>query len=194
MPLDNADEVMILIHGRGATAESMFPVGRLFAGEKTAILAPQATNQTWYPNSFMAEEKSNQPWLDSAVEYVEKVLQVAIDAVGSKKVFLLGFSQGACLTTEVAARNANQYGGIIAFTGGLIGQEIIESRYQGDFAQTKIYVSNGDNDPHIPVSRSTETKKIMEKLNGNVQLEIFSGRPHTIIEDEVEQVQQFIFS
>lgn len=179
--------VLILLHGRGASAEDILSVAGHLQTQELALMAPQATNHTWYPYSFMAPPSENEPWLSSAIELLSEVTK---DLQGknfeSKDIYLLGFSQGACLTLEFAARNATRYGGIIAFTGGLIGDKIYAENYKGDFAGTPVFIGTSDPDPHVPVERVNATESILKKMNASVTKKIYRNLGHTINQDELD--------
>jgi phospholipase/carboxylesterase len=190
--LKDALRAIILIHGRGAPPEDILGLAEFFDDGQTYFAAPEANNYTWYPYSFLSPKEQNQPWLDSALENIEKLVQDIEKHISADKIFIMGFSQGACLTSEVTSRNARKYGGIAVFTGGLIGSEIDESVYKGNFENTKVYISNGDNDPHIPLSRTLETYELMKKLGADVIKEVFPGRPHTIQLSEINKVKKWL--
>jgi phospholipase/carboxylesterase len=187
--LNEASTVIIATHGRGGSPEDMASLAQMFADERTCILAPRATNHTWYPYSFMAPRANNEPWLSSAVGAVQDIIAMAARHVGSENIILLGFSQGACLTSEVAALNAQKYKKIIIFTGGVIGEKFEPNVYSGDFAGTPVYISNSDNDPHVPLTRTEETIELYKKLGANVTAHIFPNRPHTVTKEEVEEAR-----
>lgn len=194
VPLEKAKKALIMLHGRGATAESILSLGEHLKVDDYALIAPQATNNTWYPYSFMAPEQENEPWLSSAInivnQTVDKVLQSGIK---SEDIYFLGFSQGACLATEYTARNAQRYGGVVAFTGGLIGKEINMSNYSGDFEQTPIFFGTGNPDFHVPVERVYTSANIARKMNADVTEKVYENRGHTISEDEINIVNSLVF-
>ena len=194
VPLEKAKKALIMLHGRGATAESILSLGEHLNVDDYALIAPQATNNTWYPYSFMAPEQENEPWLSSAInivnQTVDKVLQSGIK---SEDIYFLGFSQGACLATEYTARNAQRYGGVVAFTGGLIGKEINLSNYSGDFEQTPIFFGTGNPDFHVPVERVYTSANIARKMNADVTEKVYENRGHTISEDEINIVNSLVF-
>lgn len=193
-PLQQAEKAIIMLHGRGATAENILGLADELNIKDFAILAPQATNNTWYPYSFMAKVDQNQPWLDSALELIDALVkEIADSGIPKEKIYFAGFSQGACLTLEYIARNAVRYGGAAAFTGGLIGEEIDQSNYSGDFKAMPLFVSTGDPDPHVSVSRVSESVMILKGMNAEVNLQIYEGRPHTIAQDEVDRANEMIF-
>jgi len=191
--LDKAKNALILVHGRGSTAHDILSLADIFTDETWYIAAPQATNYKWYPYSFMAPAEQNEPWLSSAVDTLHKLIKNIQNTLPSENIYLMGFSQGACLTAEVAARFARKYGGVVSFTGGLIGSELSYENYKGHFDGTYIYLSNSNNDPHIPLSRSFETRLQLKRMGANVELDIIPNRPHTIIEQELEKVKTLIF-
>ncbi len=193
-PLAEADRALLLLHGRGGTAENMLDLAGELNIPDFALVAPQATNNTWYPYSFMAPEAENQPWLGSAVAVVKEQLE-AIEAAGiaADKIWVLGFSQGACLTLESVARHTKRYGGVIALTGGLIGQQLDVSKYKGGkFGGTPIYISAGDFDPHVPLLRAQWSERILRDLGATVELQVFAGRPHTIAPKEMEKAKTYL--
>lgn len=192
-PLQEAEKAIIVLHGRGGSAEDIMGLAKQFADEKTYIAAPNATNNTWYPYGFMAPDDSNQPWLESAVNYVKKLLDSIKEHLKDDQIYIMGFSQGACLSLEVASRFASHYAGVASFTGGLIGQEIDIAKYSGDFKGTNVFIGNSDIDPHVPESRSEDSKKVMTDLGADVMLKIYQNMPHTIIEDEINTVKELMF-
>jgi phospholipase/carboxylesterase len=168
-PLANAKGALVLLHGRGGTAQNIISLAGEFNLTDMAIIAPQATNNSWYPYSFMSPVADNQPALDSALTVIgEAVNDIVAAGIAPANIYFAGFSQGACLTLEYVARSAQQYGGAIAFTGGLIGRELETANYKGDFAGTPILISTGDPDPHVPVTRVEESATILKDLGANV--------------------------
>lgn len=194
-PLADAEKVLIMLHGRGSTAQNILRVADGLNVQDFALIAPQATNNTWYPYSFLVPQKQNQPWLDSALDLLKSLTDEMIEkGILSENIYFIGFSQGACLTLEFTARNPRHYGGIVALTGGLIGDEVSADRYLGDFENTRIFISSGDPDPHIPVERISESEEILTGMNANVRTIIYDQRPHIISNDEIQKVNEFIFS
>lgn len=193
-PLEGAENAIILLHGRGASAQSIVGLADEFCDDTFYVAAPQATNHTWYPFSFMADEAQNEPWLSSAVDVVQRLLDETQAHIFAENIYLMGFSQGACLTLEVAARFAQPYGGVIAFSGGVIGKEIVRERYSGDFDGARVYIGNSDADPHVPLVRSEESRDILEELGASVTLDVYPDMPHTIIPAEIEAVRGLLFA
>jgi phospholipase/carboxylesterase len=176
----------VLVHGRGARAQSMLGMVGEFGVENVAYVAPQARRGSWYPNSFMAPMDSNEPGLSSALQAVEDALETLTDAgIPRERILLLGFSQGACLASEYVARNARRYGGLAACSGGLIGPEGTPRDYEGSVEGTPVFVGCSDRDPHIPIERVHETAEVFEDLDGDVTERIYEGMGHTINEDEI---------
>ncbi len=193
--LDEADKALILIHGRGATAEDILGLSKELAVADYAILAPQATNYTWYPHSFLAPAKQNEPWLSSALEILnELVSEINKAGIESSNIYFAGFSQGACLTLEFVTRNARRWGGVAAFTGGLIGKEIDPENYKGDFDGAYVFIGSADPDAHVPVERVQETSEVLRSMNARVTQKIYPGMGHTISADEIALANELIFN
>lgn len=193
-PLKEAKKALVLLHGRGADANDILSLAGYFHVQDYALLAPQATNHTWYPFSFMVPPAQNEPWLSSALSLLKE--QVAdLNAAGftSENIYFAGFSQGACLTLEFVARNATKFGGVAAFTGGLIGDKIYSENYHGDFRNTPIFVGTSDPDPHVPVERVHATVSVLREMNASVTEKVYPNMGHTINEDEIKTVNAIIF-
>jgi phospholipase/carboxylesterase len=192
-PLAEAEKAIILLHGRGGNAEGIIPLANEFCDETFYISAPQATGHSWYPYSFLVPESQNEPWFSSSVQSIKQLLDLINEYIPSEKIWIMGFSQGACLALEVTAQHAVRYAGVAAFTGGLTGEKINTGRYKGNFEGTKIFIGNSDNDPHVPLSRTEETKSVLENMGAAVTLKIYPNMPHTIIRDEIETVLNLLF-
>ncbi|MGK6352660.1 alpha/beta hydrolase [Parapedobacter sp. DT-150] len=191
----HAEKAVILLHGRGSTAQGILSLQHHLHVEDALLLAPQATNNSWYPHSFLAPVAGNQPALDSALELVDTVVVEAIKlGIRMEQLYFVGFSQGACLTLEYVARHANRYGGVVAFTGGLIGEVLDTSNYQGDFEDTPILITAGDADPHVPMYRIAESVATLRELGANVKMEIYPGKPHSISADETLLANDLVLS
>lgn len=192
--LKEAEKVLIMVHGRGADAEDILALASHLNVASYALLAPQATNHSWYPYSFLMKPEQNQPWLSSALDLLKDVVEDLIQqGIAAKNIYFLGFSQGACLALEFVTRNAKRYGGVAAFTGGLIGDEINRSNYSGDFNGTPIFIGTGNPDAHVPLDRVKETVALLEEMNASVHLEVYDNRPHTISKDEIDWTNKLIF-
>jgi phospholipase/carboxylesterase len=186
--LNEAEKAVIMIHGRGATAESIIQLSEKLP--EAAYLAPQAEDREWYPKSFLRPREENQPQLDSALEKIDKLVEKCSKHVGKENTLLLGFSQGACLASEYTAGNPGSYGGIIALSGGLIGEEI--ENFSGNMKDTEVFLGCAENDPHIPKSRVDETEKVFKELKANVEKYIFEGSHHGIVEYEIKRANEII--
>lgn len=193
--IKKAKKVLILLHGRGSTAEDILELHSHLPLDDFALIAPQATNQTWYPYSFLAPVEENEPWLSSALDLLGEIVKDLMKkGFDSREIYLLGFSQGACLCLEFATRNASKYGGITAFTGGLIGETLDSENYSGDFEATPVFIGTGDPDSHVPVGRVKRTAEILNNMNADVSVKIYENRPHTISENELELARDLIFN
>jgi phospholipase/carboxylesterase len=191
--LDSAKAVVVLVHGRGASAAEIQSLAEKLDVPELAYLAPDAAGHTWYPHSFMAPIAQNQPWLDSALRLLATVVGRAVAAgISRDKVALLGFSQGACLATEFVARHAGRYGALIAFTGGLIGPPGTHFNFSGDLSGTPCFFGAGDPDPHVPWERVKDSASVLSTLGGDVTLRRYPGLPHTINREEIEQAKQLL--
>ncbi|WP_265110483.1 alpha/beta hydrolase [Halosolutus halophilus] len=200
--LADASAAMILVHGRGARARGMLGLADEIGHDDVAYVAPQAQRGSWYPNSFLADLEDNQPHLDSALELLDEtvadVTTGELDGNGSgdgiplERTILLGFSQGGCLATEYAARNADRYGGVVALSGGLIGPEGTPREYDGSMDRTPVFIGCGDQDPHIPVDRVEESARVFEDLDAEMEKRIYEGVGHTVLEDELEFVRDLV--
>jgi predicted esterase len=189
LPLDKARAAMIMIHGRGATAESILTLVPSLASNGFAFLAPQASGNTWYPNSFLAPIPSNEPGITSGHQVIGALL-ASIEAAGIRRdrIMLLGFSQGACLSLEYAARNAARYGGIATLSGGLIGPDGTPRDYEGSFDGTPVFLGCSDVDFHIPAVRVTESAAIVKHMGAHVTVKLYPGMGHLVNEDEIAHV------
>jgi phospholipase/carboxylesterase/glyoxalase family protein len=188
-PLGQARAAMVMIHGRGATAEDILELAVELNRPGFAYLAPQAANNSWYPQSFLAPISSNEPWLSSALARLSTVLQrVEEGGIPRERTILLGFSQGACLVLEFAARHARRYGGIAALSGGLIGPDGTPRDYPGSFAGTPVFLGCSDRDPHVPKERVQQSAEVLRRLGADVTMRLYPNMGHTVNQDEIEFV------
>ena len=193
--LQEADKALIMIHGRGGSNKDIIALSTQLKVTDFALVAPQATNNTWYPYSFMAPPSQNEPWLSSALDLLKGVVDdLKGNGFKTENIYFLGFSQGACLTLEFVTRNAKRYGGVAAFTGGLIGDKIYSENYTGDFEDTPVFIGTGNPDAHVPVGRVHESTLILKNMNANVLEKVYDNRAHTISQDEIDRVNEFVFS
>lgn len=194
-PLSKAKTVLILLHGRGASASSILELARVLPHPQMAYLAPQAAGQCWWPYRFTEPLEANQPWLDSALGVVDRLVQQVGEAgIPVKYIFLGGFSQGACLAAEYAVRHARRYGGLLVLSGGLVGPAGTLWSYPGSLEGTPALVACSDVDPHIPIWRVHETTQNLSQLGGKVAEKIYPLMGHTIIPDEIELANQLLHS
>lgn len=189
----NARAAAAMIHGRGASAESILALGEELATDDIAYVAPQALLGAWYPQSFMAPLADNEPHLSRALATIGAVVN-DLNAAGmpSNRIVLIGFSQGACLALEYAARNAQRFGGVIGFSGGLIGPPGTPRVYRGSLGCTPVFLGCSDVDAHIPLARVHETADVLRALGGDITENIYPGMPHTIIDDEIAHARRIL--
>lgn len=192
--LSQTGRVLIMLHGRGATAESIISFASHLHVKDFALLAPQAANNTWYPYSFLVPPAQNEPWLSSALALMNEILEdLNKQGIGREHIYFFGFSQGASLVLEFIARNAGRYGGITAFTGGLIGDKIYSENYSGDFDGTPIFIGTSDPDPHVPVERVKATTQILRSMHAAVTEKIYPNMGHTINQDEIDMANKLVY-
>jgi len=193
--LSKDSKVLIMLHGRGGTAEDILSLASYLTVEHFTLLAPQATGNTWYPYSFLAPPIQNEPWLSSALNLLKELLNDLYNkSISSQNIYFTGFSQGACLMLEFVTRNANKYGGIAAFTGGLIGDKIYRENYLGDFELTPVFIGTSNPDPHVPIERVYATSNILKQMNASVTEKVYDNMGHTINQDEMEVANKIIFN
>ena len=191
--LESATAAMIMIHGRGATAESILTLVPAIDTPGFAYLAPQAAGNTWYPDSFLAPIPSNEPGISSGLASIDDLMKrIEAADIPLEKTMLLGFSQGACLSLEYAARHARLYGGIAGLSGGLIGPDGTPRDYQGSFGGTPVFLGCSDIDSHIPVGRVRETARVFEKMEADVDMRLYPGMGHIVNDDEVSAVKELM--
>ena len=184
---EKAAASLVLVHGRGASAESILSLFDEMAIEHLAALAPAAAGNSWYPHSFLAPLEANQPYLDSALARLESIVKDLIArGVPSNRIALLGFSQGACLSLEFVARHPRRYGAVMGLTGGLIGPDGTPRNYSGSLEGTPVFLGAGDPDPHVPFKRVLESQEVLGKMGAQVELRRYAGMPHSINEDEID--------
>lgn len=187
--LTEADAAMLLLHGRGAPADDLLPLAdALLEGShaRVARLAPAATGAQWYPQRFVEPRERNQPWLGSALARVDELLaEIEGAGIAPERTVLVGFSQGACLALDAAAQRGVRLGAVLAYSGGLIGQEVDATLYAADLRATPFFLGCGDPDPHIPRGRVEASAELLRAHGGDVDLRIYPGIGHTIVGDEV---------
>jgi len=193
VPLARAKAAVVMLHGRGASAENMLSLVDLLAQPDVAYLAPEAPGATWYPYSFLEPIERNEPALSQALATVDNLLaHVAAQGLAADRVMLLGFSQGGCLALEYAARKASRYGGLAGLSAGLIGPPGTPRNYTGTLAGTPVFIGCSDVDFHIPLARVQESTEVMRRLGGDVTERIYPGLGHTINDDEIVHVRRIL--
>jgi predicted esterase len=191
--LGKARGAAILMHGRGASARDMIALATHMAPPGIAVLAPQATGNSWYPHPFTAPLANNEPKLSSALEVIATIVAALGDAgLQPDRIAIGGFSQGACVATEYVARNAQRYGGVIGFSGGLIGPPGAPRELDGDLDGTPVFLGCSDVDPHIPLERVEKTAEILAALGGRVDKRIYRGMGHSVNNEEVAYARNLL--
>jgi predicted esterase len=193
VPIADARLVAILLHGRGASAHDILGLSGEFRAQEVAFVAPQASGYTWYPYSFLAPIEHNEPGLSSGLRVISRLLEdLRGQGVPSDRVVLMGFSQGACLALEFAARHARKYAGVAALSGGLIGPPGTPRDYPGGFAGTAVFIGCSDVDAHIPLERVHESTAVFRRMGAAVDERIYAGMGHTVTRDELEAVEALL--
>jgi phospholipase/carboxylesterase len=189
-----AKKALIMIHGRGGSAEDILTLANYLNVKEYALIAPQATGHTWYPSSFLMPPAQNEPWLSSALSVLKEVVaDIVADGITRENIYFLGFSQGACLTLEFITRNAAKYGGAAAFTGGLIGDKIYPENYSGNFGGSPVFIGTSNPDPHVPVDRVKETEKVLKEMGADITVNIYNNMGHTISQEEIDLANRLVF-
>ncbi|WP_118974019.1 alpha/beta hydrolase [Taibaiella koreensis] len=192
--LETASRALIMIHGRGGSAADILSLAEHLNVAGYALMAPQATGHTWYPQSFLAPPAQNEPSLSSALNLLQQLVAgILRKGMRPEQICFLGFSQGACLMLEFLARNAMKYGGAAAFTGGLIGDRIYPANYSGIFDGMPVFIGSSDPDIHVPVQRVKETTRMLESMGATVTEKIYANMGHTISREELDLANGLIF-
>lgn len=191
--LEEATAAMILVHGRGGTAEGIIEIGRLLKHSDFTYLAPQAAGNSWYPNSFLAPLDQNQPGLNSGLARIGELIGLASShGIPHERIVVGGFSQGACLASEFVARNPARYGGLLVFSGGLIGPQGTPRDYPGSLDETPVFIGCSDRDAHIPLERVEESAAVLTRMGALVDKQIYAGMGHTIVKDEIDRAARIV--
>src|SRR5206468_59162 len=191
-PIASARAAMILLHGRGATAEDIMTIASEVQQPGWVYLAPQAAGNTWYPNPFTSPLESNEPYLSAALDMVSKLVERVEPTVPAQRIAILGFSQGACLALEWSARNARRFGAVIGLSGGLIGPDGTPRDYSGSFDATPIFLGCSDVDPHIPMRRVVEAGEVLKSMGGDVTVRFYPGMGHLVSGEEIATIQETV--
>ena len=191
--LGSARQAVILLHGRGASADDILTLAAELGRTDFAYLAPEAAGHSWYPSTFLAPIERNEPWLSSALETISALLrEVAAAGIAPERTVLMGFSQGACLLLEYAARHARRYGGIVGFSGGLIGPDGTPRDYPGSLADTPAFLGCSDVDPHVPRARVEESAEVLRRMGADVAMRLYPGMGHTVNVDELAHARAIL--
>jgi predicted esterase len=191
--LARASAVVILVHGRNAAPENILDLVPRFDRPHLAYLAPAAANRTWYPYSFLADISSNEPGLSSGLGVLASLVERVESArIPRTRIVLAGFSQGACLASEFAVRHASRFGGVMAFSGGVIGPPGTRWDYDGSFDGTPVFLGCSDTDSHVPAARVEESAALFTRMGADVTLRLYPGMGHLINDDEIAHAQRIL--
>lgn len=194
-PLQGAKRGVILLHGRGSSPEDILLIARELPTGDTHYLAPEAAGETWYPQSFMAPQPANQPWLGSALNKVKALLEhLREGGLPPDRVALIGFSQGGCLALEYCTRNPARYGFIAGLSAGLIGETIQQDSYRGSLQGTPVFLGCSDRDPHVPLDRVQQTGIVLDRLGAEVDVRLYPGMGHSINQDELQVIHELLLN
>jgi predicted esterase len=193
VPIEKARAVVVLTHGRNAGPENILDLVPRLDRDDVAYLAPAAQGRTWYPQSFMADTAANEPRLSASLRVLpELVAHLVTSGVPRDRIVLMGFSQGACLTAESVVRHPARYGGVVLFTGGLIGPPGASWTYGGSFDGTPIFLGTSDVDPHVPLSRVNESADVFRRMRADVTLRVYPGMAHIVNDDEIAAARDIV--
>ncbi len=191
--LDKAKAVMIMIHGRGATAESILDISQYFIVDDVSYIAPQANEGVWYPFSFLMPTEQNEPGITSGLQKISEIVDhVVASGISEQKIMLLGFSQGACLSLEWTARSSKNIGAVFGLSGGLIGPNGTKRNYSGTLENTSVFLGCSDVDFHIPKERVIESAEVFKRLNATVTLNLYPNMGHTVNDDEIDNINSIM--
>lgn len=189
-PVSSNNPIILAFHGRGQTPDVVVDIFERLQWNDASLVAPSAADNSWYPAGFMADIKTNEPFLSDALAVVaQSVANLAVKGVKKENIILLGFSQGACLVAEYAIRQPQRYGGIVIFTGGVIGPAGTQWSYDGSFEGTPTLITTGDKDEWVPVERVHETAILFNNANAAVTKKVFTDREHLVSDEEIKMAQ-----
>lgn len=189
----SAKSIVILLHGRGASAEAMLPISEALSVDGVRFLIPQAGMNRWYPQSAFGPLEANEPDLSSALTRIDSIVDSAHkDGFLNEQIFFGGFSQGACLASEYVARNAQKYGGLFVFSGALIGPKGMARNYPGSFQNMPVFIGGSDVDPWVSHDLMAETAAVFKKMGADVDFRTYTGMSHTINAEEISCVRDML--
>ncbi len=189
----DAKLVVILLHGRGATAESILPIARELHMNGVSFQVPQAALNRWYPNTAFGPLEANEPDLSSALETIDTLVKEAREnGFSDQQIAFGGFSQGACLASEYVARNARKYAGLFVFSGALIGPKDTPRNYPGSFDGMPVFIGGSDVDPWVEHALLKDTASVFEKMGAEVDFRTYPGMAHTVNPDEIGAVRAML--
>ena len=192
-PLGESRGVAVMMHGRGRDADDILGLADRIGAEGFTYLAPAAHENSWYPYSFLAPVEENEPRLSHALELYEGLIDGLLEeGIPRRRIVLAGFSQGACLTAEYAARHADRYGGILIFTGGLIGPPGTRWEYGGTFGGTPVFLGTSDVDEFVPEERVRESADVFRNMGADVTLRVYPGMDHIVNDDEIDVAREIL--
>jgi predicted esterase len=192
-PLSTARVAMIMVHGRGASAEDMLGLAAEIGLADVAVLAPQAAGRTWYPYSFLSPMQENEPGITSGLGVLARLVESLVaQQIPPQRIALLGFSQGACLSLEFAARHPQQYKAVVGLSGGLIGPPGTPRDYPGSLGGAPVFLGCSDIDAHIPLARVRESAEVFRRMGAAVDERIYPRMGHTVNEDEIGAVRTLL--
>jgi predicted esterase len=194
-PPSSARLTMIMVHGRGAGGDDMLGLAGEFDTTDVAFLAPQAAGRTWYPSSFLSPIADNEPGITSGLGVIASLVDgLVAQQIPIERIGLLGFSQGACLSLEFAARHPSRYAAVIGLSGGLIGPPGTPRDYPGSFAGAPVFLGCSDIDPHIPLERVHESAEVFRRMSASVDERIYPRMGHTVNADQIAAVKVLLLS
>jgi len=183
----------VLVHGRGSSAADILSLADELALADVSYVAPDAAGHTWYPYSFLQPVERNQPHLDSALAFLDRVVgRMEQAGVPAARIALVGFSQGACLALEYAARRARRYAAVVGFSGGLIGPPGTPREFEGSLDGTPVFLGCSNVDPHVPVERVHETAEVLRGLGAVVDERIYPGMGHVVNDEEIAVLRELL--
>ncbi len=192
-PLNESRGAVVMMHGRGRDPEDILGVADRIDDENLTYLAPAAASNSWYPYSFLEPIEKNEPDLSHALEVFDDIVNdLGEKGIPRQRIVLAGFSQGACLAAEYAARHAERYGGILLFTGGLIGPPGTSWEYEGSFDGTPVFFGTSDVDEFVPEERVRESAEVFERMSANVALRVYPGMDHVVNDDEISVAKKIL--